>query len=344
VANKKSNNNFRKIIKLTVAGLVGLFLLWLLWLFKFAGNLPKDITLKAPDNFWGVTYSKRFTSFLNLSWQETYLAILDDLGVKNIRLPIYWQDVEPKEGVYDFSDYDWLLNEGAKRNAKFVLVIGRRLPRWPECHVPEWSKKYPESVNRDKITALLTAIINHYKDRDEIIAWQLENEPLLDSFGDCPKGDLAWLKQELKTVKQLDSRPIWLTASGELSDWQNESKLADVFGTTMYRVVWGRLTGYTRWPIPEWYYQFKLKNVKRLPKNAVIAELQAEPWAPNTSLDKLPEKEANKSFDLKQFKGNLQYAINTGFNQTYLWGVEWWYLEKTQGRGEFWEEAKKLNW
>jgi len=318
---------------------------WLVWIFKLAPNLPAAITLEAKPNFWGVTYSKRFASFLDLNWRDTYLAIIDDLGVKNIRLPLYWQDLEPTEGAYDFSDYDWMIKEGAKRKVHFILAVGRRLPRWPECHTPDWSGKYPEEVIRQKLTKLLATVVEHYRYQSNVVAWQVENEPLLDSFGLCPPSDVNWLKEEIDLVRKLDdSRPVVVTASGELSSWQTESGLADVLGTTLYRVVWGPLTGYVRWPIPAWFYTAKLASISRLTTQAIIAELQAEPWAPNSSLDNLPTSESDKSFTLQQFRGNLQYAINTDFSQAYLWGVEWWYLEKTRGRGEFWAEAKKLKW
>jgi hypothetical protein len=334
----------KKLRSVTLAVISALFLLWLLWVFKWSDNFPRPITLKAPANFWGVTYSKDFTTFLGLDWQATYLAVINDLGVKNIRLPIYWEDIEAKEGTYDFSNYDWLLSQGAAKGIKFILVVGRRQPRWPECHTPDWSKNYNEQVLRPKIAAMITATVNHYKNEPAIAAWQVENEPLLDSFGICPPSDYGWLQQEVALVKNLDQRPGIVTASGELSNWQKETALADNFGTTVYRVVWGYWTGYLRYPWPEWYYGLKLKTTSLAPNKAIIAELQAEPWAPNTSLDQLPKAEADKSFTLTQFRANLQYAINTHFSQAYLWGVEWWYLEKTRGRPEFWNEAKKLKW
>lgn len=334
----------QKTIWLTIGAIVFLFLAWLLYSFKYASNYPPYITLAAPDNFWGVTFSKRFSSFLNVSWKENYSAILDDLGAKNIRLPIYWQDVEAQEGKFDFSDYDWMLDEGAKNHAKFIVVIGRRLPRWPECHVPDWGTNLSENDLRPKINNLLTTIVERYKNRQEIVAWQVENEPLLDSFGECPPSDETWLKAEVALVRSLDSRPILITGSGELSGWRREAKDGDLFGTTLYRVVWSPIFGYVRWWLPDWFYRLKLKQAGETLDNSIIVELQAEPWAPNSSLEVLSPSEAKKSLDLKQFQANLQYAVNTGFKQSYLWGVEWWYFQKIHGNPQFWDEAKKLNW
>ncbi|MHB8903565.1 MAG: hypothetical protein ACYC40_00455, partial [Patescibacteria group bacterium] len=124
----------RGILLAVVILLIFLFVYFI----KFANNYPFKQDLKHKPGFFGVTYSKKFCTELGLDWKEVYGAILSDLKVKEIRLPIYWDEIEKKEGVYDFADYDYLINEGAKNNVKFIVNIGWRLPRWPECHAPEW--------------------------------------------------------------------------------------------------------------------------------------------------------------------------------------------------------------
>ena len=52
------------------------------------------------------------------------------------------------------------------------------------------------------------------------------------------------------------------------------------------------------------------------------------------------KKEKDKSLNLEQMKANLQFAINTNFEQAYLWGVEWWYYEKVNNNSIFWEFIK----
>ena len=110
----------------------------------------------------------------------------------------------------------------------------------------------------------------------------------------------------------------------------------------MYRVVWNPFFGYFRYPLPAGFYKFKASFLKLKPENMVISELQAEPWVPKGTLADLSPTESNKSFDLEQFKANLQYAINADLNQAYLWGVEWWYLRKINGASEYWDLAKTL--
>lgn len=317
--------------------------IFLIWLFKVADNYPRKITLSAKEDFWGVTYSPKFTEELGLSWEETYLAILDDLQVKNIRLPIYWDQIEVNEGEYDFSKYDYIFDEGKKRNVEFIANIGWRLPRWPECHAPSWVDQSDLSATKARTISMLEKTLEHFKDREEIVAWQVENEPLFDWFGECPKGDKEFLENEISFVKSLDdSRPIIISASGELSSWRQEGNMSDIFGTTMYRVVWNPIFKYVRYPIPAWYYRAKAWFFDIATERAIVSELQTEPWVPEGTLANLSFNEFDKSFSIEQFKANMQFAINVNFKQTYLWGVEWWYLQKQTGHPEYWDLARSV--
>lgn len=322
--------------------LIVLVLLLLIYWFKIANHYPSTIDLKHKPDFFGVTFSTKFSEELGLDWEEVYLAALDDLQVKEIRLPIYWDEIEADKGVYDFSDYDYIISEGAKRGVKFIANIGWRLPRWPECHAPVWASKTSLEDTQASALEMLAVVVEHYKGSEAIIAWQLENEPFFDAFGVCPPSDEEFFKREWELVKSKDSRPVMVSATGELSWWSKEAKYADIFGSTVYRVVWGKETGYIRYPIPAWFYRFKayLNNIK--PANRYIVELQAEPWVPNGNMIYLSPDEANKSFNLKQFRANLQYAINIDFSKSYLWGVEWWYYQYKHGDKGYWELARTI--
>lgn len=316
--------------------------LWVAWFLKFADHHPKNIDLKAKPDYWGVTFSTKFTEELGLDWKGVYLAMLDDLEVKNVRLPIYWDTIEKEEGSFDFAVYDEILDIGAEHDVKFIVNVGSRLPRWPECHTPDWLDKKSQSERESDTLKMLKIVIDRYKDRKNIIWWQIENEPLLNTFGECPKGDEDFLRKEVSFVKTLDDRPIIISATGELSTWRKEVSIGDMFGTTMYRVVWNPWFGYFRYPWPEWFYNFKATLLGLAKDKAMIIELQAEPWVPRGTLANLSNDEWNKSFDMKQFEANAQFAINVDFRQAYLWGVEWWYLQKEKGNNDYWVFARDL--
>jgi hypothetical protein len=319
-----------------------IFLVWFFWWLKFANHYPRQITLEAKPDFWGVTYSPKLAVELGLDWGETFIKIIDDLGVKNVRLPIYWDWVEEKKGEYNFFTFDYILDQGKQRNVDFIINIGWRLPRWPECHSPEWLDKNNETVRKAEILKMLETVVLRYKDRPEIVAWQVENEPLFDWFGECPKGDKEFLEEEVALVKRLDSRPIIISASGELSSWRQETKIGDIFGTTMYRVVWNNWFGYFRYPWPTWFYPMKANLVGQPKHQIIISELQAEPWVPHGSLASISNQEIQKSLSIRQLEANMQYAIDTGFNQAYLWGVEYWYAKYQQGDHRYWDFMKNI--
>jgi hypothetical protein len=336
---KFKNSRWTKVRRASIV----LLIIIIFYFFKVADNYPWKQDLNYKPGFFGVTFSTKFCTELGLNWKEVYLAILNDLKVKEIRLPIYWDQIEKTKGVYDFSDYDYMIAEGQKNNVKFIINIGWRLPRWPECHAPAWAANKSLAITQEETLKMLATAIDHYKNNSSITAWQLENEPFFDTFGVCPPSDENFFKRELAVVKQTDSsRPVIVSATGELSTWQKEAKYGDIFGSTVYRVVWGKYTSYIRYPIPAWFYRLKAYLAGIKPENRYVVELQAEPWVPAGNMIYLSKSEADKSFNLNQFRANLQYAININFEKTYLWGVEWWYYQYKNGDKSYWELAKTL--
>lgn len=296
---------------------------------------------------WGVDFSQMQAEALRLDWKKTYLAALDDLRVKNIKLHTQWDWVEGKEGEYYFNDIDWQIKQAEQRNAKIIYVVGIKTGRWPECHDPEWAKQLSVSQEQQKLLNYIKEVVLRYKGSSAIAMWQVENEPLFN-FGKCPWYDKNFLKQEVALVKSLDpSRPIIVSDSGEQSLWLSPAKIGDIVGTTMYRKVWLHIIDgfgfYVSFPLPPVVYWYKAQLIKYLlDKSVICVELQAEPWAEKLFYD-VPLQEQEKTMNLRQFKDNIEYAKKTGLDTFYLWGVEWWYwLKEKQNMPEIWQEAHKL--
>lgn len=287
---------------------------------------------------WGVTFDDAFATQLGLDWRKTYQEILDDLKVRDIRLIAHWTEVEPQEGKFNYDILDWQVDQAAKRNAKIILAVGFKLPRWPECHMPAWVK--------DKTPALLKYIettVNRYKNNPAIFVWEVENEPFL-SFGECPALDVDLLDQEIALVKKLDSRPVMITDSGELSLWVPAASRADIFGTTMYRWVWNQYLGSYKYPIPPAFFRFKEKLTRLFvgqQKPFIVIELQGEPWT-HKQIYETPIEDQLKLMPLSEFNATIDYAKQTGFSDYYLWGVEWWYYLRENGHGEYWDDVKQI--
>lgn len=294
---------------------------------------------------FGVTFSPRYARYLKLDWRRTYFQILDDLKIKNLRLTTYWDLLEEKQNQYDFSETDFMLDEAQKREAKVILVIGARQPRWPECHIPGWAKRLTVSQRQQKILEFIQKVTERYKNHPTIWAWQIENEPLLGSFGEgCDRPDKIFLEKEVELVRRISNKVIILTDSGELGFWATSMQFSDIFGTTLYRQVYNELLGYITYPFPPSFYGVKSNLIRKVfaPDNSktIVVELQAEPWLADGIL-KAPKEQA-ELFPASKIESYVNYAKKTGFDQVYLWGVEWWYFMAQQGYFQYLNYAETL--
>ena len=291
---------------------------------------------------YGVTFAAFYAEEFGLDWRETYQAVLDDLGARTLRIPAYWNRVEPQEGKFSFDDLDWQIAEAKKRNASVILALGRKLPRWPECHEPEWARDLSRDDFNKALLNYVAVTTEHFRNEETVTMWQLENEPYLP-FGDCKDYDSSMVDEEIELVRSLDSaRPVMVTDSGELSLWIKAARRSDVFGSTMYRTVHNKIFGTITYPLPPSFFRFKRAVTELVvgKKPMIVVELQGEPWS-REATSKLTIEDHYETMNPEMFREVLDYASKTGFDTFYLWGVEWWYwLKETQGKPEMWEVAK----
>lgn len=304
-------------------------------------------TYENPDVIWGVTFSQFYAEEeLNVDWRKAYLEVLDELKPSKLRLVAYWQYLEPQPGELRFEDLDWQIAEAAERGIPVTLALGYRVPRWPECHWPEWVRRETPTEFRNEVKEYLTRVVEHYRQEPAIERWQIENEPLFAFFGVCPPPDRAFLDEEIALVKSLDaSRPIMLTDSGEFSTWRDVAGRTEIVGTTLYRTVWNQYTGWWTHFLPPSWYALRARLVKTFTgtERVIVAELQAEPWAAgNRSIVAVPFEEQTERFDIQEFERTTIFARATGLPEIYLWGAEWWWWRKAQGDQSFWDAAKTL--
>lgn len=302
------------------------------------------------DMKFGTTFTPWRATDLGLDWREAYVAILDDLGARRLRLAAYWNRIEKTEGEYDFSELDWMIGEAEKRNADIILAIGARLPGWPECHIPDWAREsffsgdsFVRLWSEKSLLRYLRTTVERYRESPAIWAWQVENEPFL-KFGECPSFDREFLGNEIELVRAVDGRPIILTASGEFGKWRKVAPLGDIFGTTLYRSVYHHLFGYITYPIPPSFFRLKSLTIKKWtkPENIIVIELQGEPWVEDPPISDAPLEEQYITMSPEKFNGVLEYIRYTDFNEFYFWGSEWWYWMKQEGRPEIWNIARNI--
>ncbi len=295
---------------------------------------------------YGMSFNTLYARELGLDWQATYDAFLDDLGVRHLRLAAHWPMVEPEPGQYNFTELDYQIDRAEAVGAEVVLAVGRRLPRWPECHIPGWARALDEEEKHAALLAKIEAVVERYRDRAHITYWQVENEPFLSvfAFEHCGPLDEGLLAREIELVRQLDgTRPILVTDSGNLGLWTGAFRHGDVFGTSVYIHFWNPELGTFRTVLPPWWYRLK-DNAMQLRygrRETMLIELAAEPWLLEPIVDVSLEVQYSR-MNLEKIQDSIEYARRTRYAKQYLWGGEWWYWLYLQGEQDIWEWGRRL--
>lgn len=295
---------------------------------------------------YGVSFSRFHSDELKLDWKETYLAILNDLGVRNFRFSAHWHTTEPKENKFNFSELDFQIKEAEKKNATVILAVGRRLPGWPECHEPDWVKDKELDYKQTRILNYIETVVNRYKNSSAVKYWQVENEPFLAFFSRsaCGQLDKNFLQKEIELVKRNDpTRQILITDSGEFGTWLPAYKRGDVFGTSLYLYIWNHKFGPLRYPITPAFFRIKRNLISLMggQKESFVIELSSEPWLLQPIIE-TPIETQKERMGIDKFNEMIEFSSKTGFDKFYLWGAEWWYWMKLKGDDSYWNRAKGL--
>lgn len=327
----------KKNILYIVTGLV-LLLVFSTWLLA-KKPVPEKIT-------YGMSFNTLYARELGLDWRQTYDSIIDDLGVRNFRLAAHWPMVEPKSNIYNFEELDYQISKAEDVGASVILAVGRRLPRWPECHIPDWVKNLTVEEQQEVQLRYMTQVVERYKDSPAVIMWQVENEPFLEvfAFEHCGQLDVDFLDKEIALVRKLDqTRQILVTDSGNLGTWKGAYSRGDVFGTSVYVHFWNPELGQFRTVLPPWAYRVKdnLAGIIYGKKPSILIELSAEPWLLEPII-KVPLEIQFTRMNLEKFEDIITYAEKTHFDTQYLWGAEWWYWLYVQDKPEMWNRGKEL--
>ena len=198
-----------------------------------------------------------------------------------------------------------------------------------------------------QILEYIETVVNRYKSYENILYWQVENEPYLGFFSRevCGSLDEEFFQKEIDLVKKLDpDRPVLVTASGEFDTWFQAYQKGDVFGTSQYLYVWWREpVGPFRYPITPVFFRIKHYVIEKIfgDKPAVVIELSAEPWLRKSIVDTSVEVQLQR-MGIDKFNEMIEFSSKTSFNTFYLWGAEWWYWMKLQGHDQFWLRASDL--
>lgn len=328
------------------------------------------ITKRGPT-LLGFSFRPRQVEAFGLDEQATLKALLArpfDL----VRLAAYWNQIESAPGRFDTSALDQQLEASERAGVRVILSVGAiKNFGYPEFYVPEHSLERPlreGSVVRPSTHATLLAgatdfiqrIVERYRDRTFIVAWQLEHEAV-DPLGVEHSWRLGadFVQCELDALRDVDaSRPVMMngflptSSLVRLSQWWRTrdqgdslavaSRLADIVGIDYYPrhglLALGPRTLYLDGGRLPWQMALTkrlFEDVRHQGKRLMASEGQAEPWEAVT-LPPNPDRGAMFSCrpedTIRNYNSAMEWSASDEPLYAYLfWGAEYWILRDRSG-------------
>jgi hypothetical protein len=287
---------------------------------------------------FGVTFSVKQCRNFQIDPAETLQWLLDQ-GFRRFRLMSYWNEHEKEPGTYDFKALDEQIEKIQKADGTITLCLGARQPRWPENHWPKWAWEADKAVRSETLLKFIETVVNRYKNRTCIDSYQLENEAVLQRWGDKPEVDRQRLRAEYVLVKRLDpDRPVIMTTS---TSWGIPARqpIPDIVGFSFYSIIF-RDGAYHRSVFYPWVHRLRSWLIWQLLNRRIfVHELQLEPWGP-TAIWKMDKSEQAQSMSVQQIKRNMQLAKKIKAFPIDLWGGEWWYWRHKHGDDSIWNAVE----
>ncbi len=340
----------------------------------------KQATQPLTDAWQGLPIEPRGATQLGISFRppqvaalrldaRTTLQTLLAYPFQLIRLGAYWNRIEPEPGMFNTDELDWQIDAAERAGKQIILCVGPlKTFSYPEFFVPAHylRQPFPEHT-RIKLSAypsLLTAatefitrLVERYKRRQGIVAWQLEHEAV-DPLGveHSWRLDMAFVEKEVEALRKADpGRPVMMNGflptslPVRLSQWwrtrdQGDSlavaqRLADIVGIDYYPrhalMTVGTRTLYLDGSKRPWQQQRRERLFAQTSTHGqklMVAEGQAEPWETVTTP---PDPSGQGMYSCLPEQVIINYNTGMRWSQqeaslyAYLfWGAEYWMLRK----------------
>jgi Beta-galactosidase len=286
-----------------------------------------------------------------------------------IRLGAYWNRIEPKPGTFYTDELDWQIDAAERAGKQIILCVGPlKTFSYPEFFVPAYHLRPPFPEHTlikpsafpsllTAATAFITRLVERYKQRKGIVAWQLEHEAV-DPLGieHTWRLAVAFVEKEVEALRKADpTRPIMMNGflptslPVRLSQWwqthdQGDSlavaqRMADMVGIDYYPrhalMTVGTKTLYLDGSQSPWHQrrQRQLFTWTRAHgQKLMVAEGQAEPWETVTTPPN-PSKQGMYSCLPEHVIINYNTCMRWSQREVSLyaylfWGAEYWMLRK----------------
>lgn len=212
------------------------------------------------------------SSACSLEYMERHVwDKIDGLQLNTLVVPVYWEQLEPEEGVFQYEIVEGLLKQAKQRDMHLVLLWFGLWKNAESMYVPGWmkkdSRKYfrAEKGSHEKLNtispfcevaverdaAAFAKLMEHIKTQDEnhstVIAVQVENEVGLLGTGrdHCAVAEERFMRQiPEQLAAEYQTRGTWAEAFGADA---GEYFMAYYFASALERIASG---GRAVYPLP----------------------------------------------------------------------------------------------
>jgi hypothetical protein len=92
-----------------------------------------------------INNSSSWPSSLPAAWPS-----LEALHVNTVEAPVYWEQIEPTQNKFDFSNVDLIINQAREHHLRVVLLWFGTWKNGQNHYVPEWIKSDPKTYPREE--------------------------------------------------------------------------------------------------------------------------------------------------------------------------------------------------